>query len=61
MENTLFNFLLEIPKAVANFGSWLVSPINEKYINISPLGLLGVAGTTFLIAIILVHVVKLFI
>lgn len=61
MENTLWNFLIEIPQALAKFGSWLVSPINEKWLNISPLGLLGIGGTTFIIALIVIHVVKLFI
>lgn len=61
MENTLFNFLLEIPQAVSKLTGWITSPISEKYLNISPLGLLGVAGTTILLGIIIVHVVKLFI
>ena len=61
MENTLFNWLLEIPQTIANLCNWLISPISEKYINISPLGLLGIGGTTILLVIIGVHVVKLFI
>ena len=61
MIQQLFDFLLQIPQAVANMGFWLISPIHEKYLNISPLGLLGVAGTSVLIALIVVHVVKLFI
>ena len=61
MEEQLFNFLLEIPQTLANLTNWLVSPISEKYLNISPLGLLGIGGTSLIIALILVHVVKLFI
>lgn len=61
MLETLFNFLLQIPQAVANFGNWLLSPLNEKYLNISPLAMLGIGGTTIIISIIIVHVVKLFI
>lgn len=61
MENTLFEFLLDIPRVIANFSGWLVSPISERYLNISPLGLLGVGGFSILVGIIIVHVVKLFI
>lgn len=61
MFETLWRFVLEIPQAVANFGNFLISPISEKYLNISPLALLGIGGTTILISIIIVHVVKLFI
>lgn len=61
MESELFNFLLQIPQTISKLSSWLMSPISEKYLNISPLGLLGITGTSLLIAVILVHVVKLFI
>lgn len=61
MIETLFNFLLEIPQAVANMGEWLVSPMSEKYLNISPLALFGIGGTSIIIGIIIVHVVKMFI
>ena len=61
MEEQLFNFLMEIPQAVANMTSWLTSPISEKYLNISPLGLFGVAGTTLIITLIVVHIVRLFV
>lgn len=60
MFEELFNFLLEVPQALANFGTWLITPISEQYLNISPLGLLGVSGTAIVISLILVHVVKLF-
>lgn len=61
MEQTLFDFLLEIPKLVSLFASWLVSPLSEKYLNISPLALLGFGGFTILVSIIAIHIVKLFI
>lgn len=61
MYNDLFDFLLDVPQALANFGGWLITPINPTYLNISPLGLLGVTGTAIVISIIVVHVVKLFI
>lgn len=61
MSETIFKWVLEIPQAVANFGGWLVSPINAQYLNISPLALLGIAGTTVIIAIIGVHIVRLFV
>lgn len=61
MENTLFKWLLEIPQAVANFGNWLVNPINSQYLNISPLGLLGVSGGAVILTLIGVHIVRLFI
>lgn len=60
MENTLYNWLLNIPQTIAGFGNWLVKPIGNG-IDISPLGLLGVGGISVLIVIIGVHVVKLFI
>ena len=59
METELFNWLLDIPTTIAGFGSWLTTPLDV--INISPLGLLGVAGVTTIIIIIAVHIVKLFI
>ena len=59
MIQQLFDLLLQIPQTLANLGNWLVSPLNEKYLNISPLALLGVGGTTFLIALITIHIVKL--
>jgi len=61
MIDQLFNFLLDIPQTLANFGQWLVTPLNERWLNISPLGLLGIGGTTVIISLIVVHIVKLFI
>lgn len=61
MEQTLFNFILEIPRVISLFGTWLVSPISEKYLNISPLGLLGIGGVSFIVILISVHVVRLFV
>ena len=57
----LFNWLLEIPQTLAEFGNWLNTPIYDPYINISPLGLLGIGGISFIIALIIIHVIKLFI
>lgn len=61
MENTLFEWLLGIPQTIASFGNWLVSPLASGYIDISPLALLSVAGVSVLIALIVVHIVRLFI
>ena len=61
MEKQLFDFALEIPQALASFGNWLVTPLDEKLLNISPLGLLGIGGASFVIAIIVVHIVRLFV
>lgn len=61
MEQTIFNWLLEIPQTVANFGNWLVSPIDERLLNISPLGLFGIGGGAVIIALIGIHIVRLFI
>lgn len=61
MVNELFNWLLEIPQVIAGFGSWLMSPLYEPYIKLSPLALLGVGGISTIIIIIGVHVVRLFV
>lgn len=61
MESTLFKWILEIPQAVSWFGSWLINPIDKTYLNISPLGLLGIGGGTIILAILLVHIVRLFV
>lgn len=61
MESKLFNFLLEIPKVVSLFATWLTSPLHERYLNITPLALLGVGGFSILVSLIVVHIVKLFI
>lgn len=61
MFNELFEFLLNIPQTLSQFGSWLITPLNEQWLNISPLGLLGVGGIGFIIVIITTHIIKLFI
>lgn len=61
MINTLFDFLLDIPQTIANFSNWLITPINSTYLDISPLGLLGIGGAGIIITIISIHVVRLFI
>lgn len=61
MSNTIFDWLLQIPQTIAGFGNWLISPISEQYLNISPLGLLGIGGVGVIITLIGVHVVRLFI
>lgn len=61
MVNELFNWILQIPQTIASFGSWLMSPIYDPYIKLSPLALLGIGGVSTIIIIIGVHVVKLFI
>lgn len=60
MEQTLFDFALQIPQTLASFGNWLITPISPQFLNISPLGLLGVGGVGFIISIIAIHVVRLF-
>ena len=60
MEYTIFNWLLEIPQAVGSWASWLVQPIYEPYIPVSPLGLLGITGGGVLLTLIIIHVVRLF-
>lgn len=61
MVEKLFELLLQIPQTLANLGNWLISPLNERFLNISPIALLGIGGTTFIIALITIHIVKLFI
>lgn len=61
MVEALYKLLLEVPQAVANMAEWLTTPISAKYLNISPLGLFGIGGTSVIIAIIVIHIVKLFI
>lgn len=61
MEQTLFDFILDIPKFVSLFATWLLNPINETYLNISPLGLFSVAGFSIFIGIIAIHIVRLFV
>lgn len=55
-----FDWVLSIPQTIASFGTWVVSPINEQFLNISPIELLGVTGTATIITIIVLHVVRLF-
>lgn len=61
MPQVFFDLLSGVPQAVANFGDWLITPINEEFLNISPIGLLGIGGTTFIVAIIGIHLVRLFV
>lgn len=61
METKLIDFALNIPQALANFGEWLMTPINAEYIPLSPLELLGISGTAIIITLIGVHVVRLFV
>lgn len=61
MTQELMDFMLEIPFTLAKFGNWLVTPLDPTYLNISPLGLLGVTGVGIIIFLIATHVVKLFI
>lgn len=58
--DAIVSFLLEIPQAVGLIAKWLVEPINTQYLNISPLGLFGVAGVGVIITLIGIHVVRLF-
>ena len=61
MEQTLFDFILNIPLFLSKLGSWLVSPINERFLNISPLALFGVGGVSIFLGIITIHIIKLFV
>lgn len=58
MEKDLFGWVLQIPQTISNIADWLNTPL--QYINMSPLGLLGIAGGSALLVIIGVHIVKLF-
>lgn len=53
MENTLFEWLLNLVKEFAKFGNWLTTPL--QYINVSPLAIFGFAGITALVVILLVR------
>lgn len=61
MEIAIFNWLLQVPQAVGQFANWLTSDLQIGEWSISPLGLFGIGGTTILIGIIGVHIVRLFI
>ena len=61
MTTELFNWLLQIPQALAEFGNWLTNPLYAPYITMSPLELLGVAGVSVIIGIIVIHIVRLFV
>lgn len=62
MERQLFDFMLEIPQALAQFGEWLIKPLSPEYFGeLSPLGILGIGGASVIITIIAVHIVRLFI
>lgn len=56
MNNELFNFLLNIPLTLSEFGAWLVEPL--PYVNMSPLALFGLSGITLLLGI---HLLRLFV
>lgn len=61
MYQELYNWVLEIPQTLAQFGTWLTEPIKPGLIDLSPLALLGIGGVSVLIGLIVVHVVKLFV
>lgn len=50
MENTLFQWLLDLPATFAQFGEWLITPL--PYINIAPLAIIGVAGISLIISLL---------
>lgn len=53
---TLFKWLLDLPRAFADVGNWLITPL--PYINLAPLGVIGIGGLT---AIVAIKVVRLFV
>lgn len=61
MAERLFQFLLDIPLTIAQFGSWLTSELTIGSWHISPLGLFSIGGVAVIIGIIGVHIVRLFI
>lgn len=61
MYQSIFDFFMGIPETLAGFGNWLVSPIDDTFLVISPLELLGIGGIATIIAIIVIHVVRLFV
>lgn len=60
ISTTIFEWVLNIPNTLAQFSEWLIAPINETYLNISPLGLFGIGGGSFIIGLIGIHIVRLF-
>ena len=56
MEQTLFNWLLNLITEFGKFGNWLTTPL--EYINLPPLAIFGFSGLTLLIGI---HLIRLFI
>lgn len=55
MERTLFQWLLDLPTAFAQFGEWLITPL--PYINMAPLALISVAGITLIIGFLALRLV----
>lgn len=55
MENTLWNWLFQLPQQFAQMGSWLTTSL--PYIGMSPLALLGVGGLTAVIVFSLIRLV----
>lgn len=53
---TLFKWLLDLPRAFGDVGNWLITPL--PYINLAPLAVIGIGGLT---AIVAVKVVRLFV
>lgn len=47
--NDLVRWLVDLPKMFAQFGEWLVTPLDN--IGFSPLALFGVTGITAIIAL----------
>lgn len=60
MEQEIFKTIINIPQMIAQFASWFVTPLSDK-INISPLGLLSIAGASVIIALVGIHIVRLFV
>lgn len=55
MENTLFNWLLDLIKQFAKFGNWLTEPL--PYLNVPPLAVFGFAGIVAIIGFLLLRLV----
>lgn len=59
MAEIIYDWIIDIPIAVAEFGKWLTTDL--KILGVTPLSLLGIGGASVIITIIGVHIVKLFI
>lgn len=55
----MFNWLINIPTYLAEFGNWLVEPIRIGSIEFTPLGAFGVSALAFVGIILTLHIIHL--